>query len=226
MKKLNGFRREGRASALSHALKHLSANTLQPEAWFNVRATRTRGLDVLYVDRKYRPPDFDEYMFITFSYLARWANDKDSAASTMEMIAVIKTVRWGASACMAALALALTCGVASAQQQKAPEAVKTAPAKKAPAAAAKKAAAPAAKKSAAPACNALKEEAACATGPGCQWIAASKTKAGKEIKAYCRSAPKAKAPAAKAPAKAAAPKAPAKAAAPTTAAPKAPAKKN
>jgi hypothetical protein len=130
---------------------------------------------------------------------------------------VIKTVRWGASACVAALALALNCGVASAQQQKAPEAPKTAPVKKAPAPVAKKEAAAAPKKAAAPACKALKDETACTGGTNCQWVAASKTKAGKEIKAYCRTAPKAKAPAAKAPAKAAAPKAEA---------PKAPAKKN
>jgi len=126
---------------------------------------------------------------------------------------VIKTVRWGASACVAALALALNCGVASAQQQKAPEAPKTAPAKKAPA--------PVAKKAAAPACKTLKDEAACKGGTNCQWVAASKTKLGKEIKAYCRTAPKAKAPAAKAPAKApAAPKAE------VPKAPTAPAKKN
>ncbi|MDX2156716.1 MAG: hypothetical protein SFW09_09415 [Hyphomicrobiaceae bacterium] len=147
-------------------------------------------------------------------------NVKNSAASTMEMTAVMKTVRWGASACVAALALALNCGVASAQLQKAPE-TKAEPAKK-------EAAKPAtpAKKAAAPKCNDLKEEAACGAGPGCQWVAASKTKAGKEIKAYCRTAPKAKAkPAAKAPAKADAPaKAPAKADAPAKA--KAEPKKN
>lgn len=127
----------------------------------------------------------------------------------MEMTAVMKTVRWSASASMVALALALNCGVASAQQQKAPESAKTAPAKKAT---------PEAKK-AAPACNSLKVEAACSVAPGCQWIAASKTKAGKEVKAYCRTASKAKA---KPAAKAAEPKA----AMPKTEAPKAPAKKN
>jgi len=134
---------------------------------------------------------------------------------------VIKTVRWGASACVAALAFALSCGVASAQQQKAPEAPKTAPAKKAPAPVAKKEAAPAVKKAVAPACKTLKEETACTGGTNCQWVAASKSKAGKEVKAYCRTALKAKAPAAKAPAKA-----PAPAPAPKAEAPKAPAKKN
>jgi hypothetical protein len=115
----------------------------------------------------------------------------------MEMTAVIKIVRWGTGACVAALALALSCGVASAQQ-KAPETKKAEPVKKA---------------AAKPKCNTLKEEAACGAGDGCQWVAASKSKAGKEIKAYCRTAPKTKAkPAAKAePAKKAetAPKAPA-----------------
>lgn len=124
----------------------------------------------------------------------------------MEMTAVMKTVRLGASACVAALALALTCGVASAQQ-KAPEAKKAEPAKKA--------AAPAK-----PKCNDLKEEAACGADTTCQWVAASKTKAGKEIKAYCRTAPKAKA---KAPEKKAEP---AKTKAPATAPAKAPAPKN
>ena len=55
----------------------------------------------------------------------------ERAASTREMTAVIKTVRLGASACVAALALALTCGVASAQLQKAPETKKVEPAAKA-----------------------------------------------------------------------------------------------
>ncbi|MGE0515510.1 MAG: hypothetical protein AB7O71_16285, partial [Hyphomicrobiaceae bacterium] len=59
-------------------------------------------------------------------------DDKKRAASTLEMVAVMKIARWSASACAAALALALSFGVTNAQQPKAPEAVtKTAPAKKA-----------------------------------------------------------------------------------------------
>jgi hypothetical protein len=115
---------------------------------------------------------------------------RNGPASTMEMTAVIKIVRWGTGACVAALALALSCGVVSAQQ-KAPDAKKAEPAKKAV--------------PAKPACKTLKDEAACKGDATCQWVAASKTKAGKEIKAYCRTAPKPKAE----PAKPAAPKAPA-----------------
>jgi hypothetical protein len=141
------------------------------------------------------------------------------SASTMEMTAVMKIVRWSTGVCVAAVALALNLGVANAQQKapdaKAPDAVKKVQA------APKKAAAPAA-----PKCNDLKVEAACGVAPGCQWIAASKTKVGKEIKAYCRTAPKAKAkPAAKAAdpaAKAATGKAPATPKAATTKAPAAP----
>lgn len=130
------------------------------------------------------------------------------AASNMEMTAVMKTVRLGASACVAALALALTCGVASAQlQQKAPEAKKAEPAAK-PAEPAKKAE-PATKpvetvkKPAKIACAGTPDESACktkGTGVECQWIAAAKTAAGKDIKAYCRTVPKAVEP--KKPAKA------------------------
>ena len=144
----------------------------------------------------------------------------------------MKTVRLGASACVAALALALTCGVASAQLQKAPETKKVEPAAKA-AEPAKKAV-ETVKKATPPAkvvCAGTPDETACtAKGAECQWIAAAKTKAGKDIKAYCRTAPKvkAKAPEVKKaePAKAAAPaadKAPAKAPATTAPAAKAPA---
>ena len=118
----------------------------------------------------------------------------------MEMTAVKTSVRLGLGACVAALALALNFGVASAQTQKAPagEAKKAAPAapKTTPA---KKAA------KAKSACAGI-DESACGDNSACQWVKASKTKAGKEIKAYCRTKPKAtkaKAPApAKAPAKA------------------------
>ena len=104
----------------------------------------------------------------------------------MEMTAVMKTVRWGASACVAALALALNCGVASAQLQKAPDTKTEAPAKP---------------KSV---CKGL-DETACGADTSCKWIAASKTKKGKDISAYCRKAPKGKAKSAVK--KAAAPKA-------------------
>lgn len=107
------------------------------------------------------------------------------AASNMEMTAVMKTVRLGASACVAALALALTCGVASAQlQQKAPEAKKAEPATKP---------VETVKKPAKVVCAGTPDEAACktkGTGVECQWIAAAKTAAGKDIKAYCRTVPK------------------------------------
>jgi len=99
----------------------------------------------------------------------------------MEMTAVMKTVRWGASACVAALALALNCGVASAQLQKTPDTKTEAPPKKK--------AAPIKTKSA---CAGL-DETACGGNATCQWVAASTTKKGKEVKAYCRTAPKAKA---------------------------------
>ena len=109
---------------------------------------------------------------------------------------MMKTVRLGASACVAALALALTCGVASAQLQKAPEVKKVEPAAKAgetvkkvePAA---KPADATKKPDAKVVCAGTPDETACtAKGAECQWIAPNKTKAGKEIKAYCRTAPK------------------------------------
>lgn len=58
--------------------------------------------------------------------------------------------------------------------------------KKAPAAK-KAASAPKAKS----ACQGL-DQAACTANTTCQWIAATKTKAGKERKAYCRTRPAAK----------------------------------
>lgn len=116
---------------------------------------------------------------------------------------MFNTARWAAAVGVAALAFALNCGVASAQLQKAPEAKDPAPKAAAP----KTTKAPAKPKSA---CSALTAtgEAACKADVSCQWVAATKSKKGKEIKAYCRTAPK-KAPAKKAPA--AASKAPAKA---------------
>jgi hypothetical protein len=102
----------------------------------------------------------------------------------MEMTAVIMSDRWVLKLGAAGLALALIGGAASAQQ-KAPEPKATpkaetkAPAKKAPA---KKAASP---------CQGL-AEAACAANTACSWIKATKTKAGKDRKAYCRLKPVAK----------------------------------
>jgi hypothetical protein len=90
---------------------------------------------------------------------------------------VTKLIHWvGASA--AAVALGLFAITAEAQQK--------APAAKAPE---KKAASP---------CQGI-DEKACAANAECTWVAATKTKAGKEVKAYCRAKPKteAKAPAAK-----------------------------
>jgi hypothetical protein len=100
-------------------------------------------------------------------------------ASTMEMTAVIMSNRWVLKLGAAGLALALIGGAASAQQ-KAPEPKATpAPAAKAPA---KKAASP---------CQGL-AEAACGANTACSWVKASKTKAGKDRKAYCRLKPVAK----------------------------------
>ncbi len=170
-----------------------------------------------------------------FRILWTGIDDKETAASNMEMTAVMKTVRLGASACVAALALALTCGVASAQLQKAPETKKAEPATKADPAKKAEPAAKSGEAKKAPAkvvCAGTPDETACtAKGAECQWIAAAKTKAGADIKAYCRTAPKikAKAPEKKAePAKSSAPaadKAPAKSTAPAAKAP-APAPKN
>jgi hypothetical protein len=79
-------------------------------------------------------------------------------------------------AAAAALGLLLTLGFdASAQDSS-----KKAPAAKAPAKATAKAPS---------ACKGLDEAACKAKEAQCQWIAATKTKAGKERKAYCRSRP-------------------------------------
>lgn len=132
---------------------------------------------------------------------------------------MIKNIRWGMGACVAALALALSGGIAAAQQ-KAPDAPKAdakkvEPPKKAPA----KKAEPAKK---APSACAGIEEAACVANSECAWHKETVTKAGVKRKAHCQKKPTP--PAAKKaadPAKAPAPKA----AAPAPAAP-APAKKN
>ena len=128
----------------------------------------------------------------------------------------MKNIRWGMGACVAALALALGGGVASAQQ-KAPDAPAKADTKKvevpkaaAPKAPAKKAAAPSA-------CAGVEPEATCLGNTECMWVKEVVTKAGQKRKAHCQKKPTP--PAAK---KAATPVAP-KAAAPATTAPKAPA---
>ena len=93
---------------------------------------------------------------------------------------MIMSDRWVLKLGAAGLALALIGGAASAQQ-KAPEPKAT------PKAETK---APAAKKAASP-CKGL-VEAACGANTACSWVKASKTKAGKDIKAYCRLKPVAK----------------------------------
>lgn len=132
-------------------------------------------------------------------------------------------IRWGTGACVAALALALNLGVASAQQPAAP--ATPAPAAKAPAVkapAAKKAEAP---KKAAPkpasACKGL-PEAACTANAECSWhkegTVSKGARKGAKIAAHCQkstpppAAKKAAAPAkaTPAPAKAAPAPAPAK----------------
>lgn len=154
------------------------------------------------------------------------------------MTAVKKNIRWGVSACVAALALALGSGVASAQQ-KAPDAPAKADVKKAepPKADAKKAEAPKAApvkkaepKKAASVCAGVEPEATCIGNTECMWVKEVTTKAGQKRKAHCQKKPTP--PAAKKPAepkkaepaKAAAPAAAPKAASPAApAAPKAPA---
>ena len=152
----------------------------------------------------------------------------------LEMTAVKKNIRWGVSACVAALALALGSGVASAQQ-KAPDAPAKADVKKAepPKAEAKKAEAPKAApvkkaepKKAASACAGVEPEATCIGNTECMWVKEVTTKAGQKRKAHCQKKPtppaakKAAEPKKAEPAKAA-PAAVPKAAAPAPAAPKA-----
>ena len=150
-----------------------------------------------------------------------------------------KTIRWGMSAGVAALALVLNYGVASAQQ-KAPDAAKDVPKATTPPkdvvkpGAPAKAAAPAkdavkppvAKKPAAPVnpCTPLKDEAGCTAAADCAWTKETTVtkgpQAGKKRAAYCHKKPVVKTPAA---VKAPAPKAVAPAPAPKAAAPSAPA---
>jgi hypothetical protein len=103
------------------------------------------------------------------------------------MMAVNILTGWSMGLSAAALALALLAGAAQAQQP-----APVAPVAKAavtPAAAqteSKKLARRAASK-----CRGL-EEMACGASLGCTWVAATKTKAGKEVKAHCRTKPKTK----------------------------------
>ncbi len=141
----------------------------------------------------------------------------------------MKNVRWGMGACVAALALVLTGGVASAQQ-KAPDAPAKADVKKAtpPKADVKKAEpvakAPAKKaepKKAPSACAGI-EETACLGNNECMWVKEVVTKAGQKRKAHCQKKPTPPA-AKKADAKKAEPAKAAPAPAPKAAAPAAPA---
>jgi hypothetical protein len=87
--------------------------------------------------------------------------------------------RWGMSASAATVALALFAVVAHAQQP-----TPTAPSAKAvPAAAKTEPKKP--ERRAASVCRGL-DETACAARAECTWVAATKTKAGKEVKAHCR----------------------------------------
>ena len=97
---------------------------------------------------------------------------------------MIKSDRWFAKLSAAGLALALIGGAAHAQQKApepkaAPKAETKAPVKKAP------------KRLASP-CRGL-AETACGANAGCSWIKATKTKRGKDVKAYCRLKPAKKA---------------------------------
>ena len=103
---------------------------------------------------------------------------------------MINSNRWLLKLGVASLALALIGGAASAQQ-KAPE-PKATPKAETKAPAAKKAPAKKTPKKAASPCQGL-TEAACGGNTACTWIKATKTKAGKDIKAYCRSKPTKKA---------------------------------
>ena len=81
--------------------------------------------------------------------------------------------RWSTAVSAAIVALALFSGATQAQQLTAVAHV------------AKPATAPAVTHRVASKCSGL-DETACSANPGCTWVAASKTKAGKEVKAHCR----------------------------------------
>jgi hypothetical protein len=94
-------------------------------------------------------------------------------------------IRWGMGVSAAAVALAMFASAAPAQQPATvapvakaavtPAAVQTEPKKMARRAASK--------------CRGL-DERACGAMPECTWVAPRTTKAGKEVKAYCRTKPK------------------------------------
>jgi hypothetical protein len=94
----------------------------------------------------------------------------------------VKTLtRWGVGVSTTTVALVLFTGATLAQQP-----ALVAPVTKAavtPAAAQTEPKKPA--RRAASKCRGL-DETACGTTPGCTWVAATRTKAGKEVKAYCR----------------------------------------
>jgi hypothetical protein len=104
------------------------------------------------------------------------------------MITVKILTRWGMGVSATTVALVLLTGATLAQQPApvvapvakvavTPSAAQTEPKKLARRVASK--------------CRGL-AEAACGTTPGCTWIAPTKTKAGKEVKAYCRTKSKTK----------------------------------
>jgi hypothetical protein len=92
-------------------------------------------------------------------------------------------IRWGMGVSAAAVALAMFAGAAPAQQQVAPVA-KAAVTPVAAQTEPKKIARRAASK-----CRGL-DEMACGATAQCTWVAASKTKTGRELRAHCRAKPK------------------------------------
>jgi hypothetical protein len=102
------------------------------------------------------------------------------------MIAVKILTRWGVAVSSATVALVLLTGETRAQQPALVAPVATAAVTPATAAQTepKKLARRAGSK-----CRGL-DEMACGAISGCTWIAATKTKTGKEVKAYCRTKPK------------------------------------
>ncbi|MEZ5852717.1 MAG: hypothetical protein R3D68_18955 [Hyphomicrobiaceae bacterium] len=102
----------------------------------------------------------------------------------------MKKIRWGLTACAAALSLVLVGGVASAQQ-KAPDAPakQAAPAAKKAAPAAKKATAAKKPKRTPSACAGITQDA-CAANAECTWFKEVTTKKGQKRKAHCQKKPK------------------------------------
>ncbi len=104
----------------------------------------------------------------------------------MEMIAVKILTGWGVAVSATTVALVLLTGETQAQQPALVAPVATAAVTPAPAAQTepKKLARRAGSK-----CRGL-DEMVCSATSGCSWIGATKTKTGKEVKAYCRTKPK------------------------------------